>query len=74
MMVIIVFNRIEAAKVPLVSDEVLFMLNNELTEALESFAGQPIVWIDPVISKSNDITDFNSVENKVPIEAILNYN
>lgn len=67
----IVFNRIEAAKVPLVSDEVLFMLDNELMEALESFAGQPIVWVDPIISKSNDINDFNNVENKVPIEAIL---
>ncbi len=67
----VIFNKIEAAKMPLIMDETLSMLDRDLSEALESFAGQPIVWVDPVVTKSNDVKDFNHEENRVPIEALL---
>lgn len=67
----VIFNRIEAAKAPLIMDEMLLTLDNDLTDSLESFAGQPIIWVDPVISKSNNIEDYNQKENKVPLEAII---
>jgi predicted MPP superfamily phosphohydrolase len=67
----VVFNRIEAAKTPIEMDETLEILDRELSDALESFVGQPIIWVDPIISKSNDIADFNHTDNRVPIEALL---
>jgi hypothetical protein len=67
----VIFNRIESAKVSVNMDEVLLMLDRELSEALESFASQPIVWVDPIVTKSNDVNDFNDEANRVPLEAIL---
>ena len=49
------------------------ILQQRLDEALVSFAGQPVIWVDPVLSKTNDIspnpnTNFN---NRVKLEELV---
>ena len=38
------------------ADSVCALLTQRLDDALRSFSSQPIIWVDPIISKTNDLT------------------
>ena len=52
---------------------VSFILEERLNSALKLFSGQPKVWVDPIISKKNDITitPNDNDENRVKISEII---
>lgn len=55
------------------SDPIRQYLSNELNEALRSFSSQPLIWVDPILSKTNGIsrTMDNKTEQLITISDIL---
>jgi len=50
------------------------IFKNNLDEALSLFTGQPIIWIEPVLSKTNEISQNpdDNYNNRIDIEKLLN--
>lgn len=51
-----------------------FILEERLNNALQLFSGQPHIWIDPIISSQNDISENpdENYDNKIAVADILN--
>jgi len=55
------------------NDSVSLMLNNRLREALCLFSNQPVIWIDPVLSKTHKISNNadDNFDSKVNLKSII---
>jgi hypothetical protein len=56
------------------STRISFMLEERLNNALKLFNGQPRIWIDPIISKNNDISinPDDNYDKRIEIKNIVN--
>jgi len=55
------------------NNSVSLILNNKFKEALSLFSNQPVIWIDPVLSKTNKISNNadDNFDSKVNLKSII---